>query len=283
MIGEDDYSPDLIAHYRKFIYLIVYCKYMATSDNFSEYYKTISNTELLSILENSDEYQVPALEAAKKEFANRQLSEAEIQDARQILIVKQEQKEKEWEKIKIIETKIKAAGNTFIDTINPIQSGIPSAEKTIRLVVIVFGGIFIYQFVKDFRTHIAYIKDIPRFPFESILYFLPQILLPIAIFTFWKRKKIGWTLLTIFLTFSAVEAIWLLIEAFTWKSSGFAGLDMLFPRPSPTTYIIQLLFLAATLYVLCKTNIREVFSVDKQKMGATIAITGFVTFLLVLI
>jgi hypothetical protein len=253
---------------------------MATSNNFTEYYKTISDTELLSILDNPKDYLLLAVESAREEFTNRQLSDTEIQEARQPLIAKQTQKEKEREKVKAVETKIRAAGHTFIDTINPIQSGIPSTEKTIRLIVIIFGGIFLYQFISDFRTNLAYVKDIPRFPFESIIILLPQILLLIATIAFWKRKTFGWTLLTIFLTFSAVGAMWLLFHAFNWKPSGFGGMDKLFPRPSPTTYIIQLLFLVGTMYVLCKTNIREVFSIDKQKMAATIGITGLVTFVL---
>jgi len=253
---------------------------MATSNNFSEYYKTISATELLSILDNPDDYQALAVEAARVEFSNRQLSDTEIQEARQPLIAKQIQKEKEWEKIKAVETKIKTARHTFIDTINPIQSGTPSTEKTIRLIVIIFGGIFLYQFIKNFRTHLAYVKDIPRFPFESIIYLLPQILLPVATIAFWKRKTFGWILLSVFLTFSAVGAMWLLFQSFNWKPSGFGGLDNLFPRPSPTSYVIQVLFLIGTLYVLCKTNIREVFSIDKQKMAATIGIAGLGTFVL---
>lgn len=252
---------------------------MTTPNDFSEYYKTISDTELLDILDNSGDYQSSAIDAAKEEFSKRQLSESAIQEARQPLIVKQQQKEKEREKIEMVETKIKTAGHTFIDTINPIQSGIPSTEKTIRLIVIIFGGLFLYQFFKGFSTYLACIKDIPKFPFESFLYLLPQILLPVAIFSFWKRKTFGWILLTIFLTFSTVGAMWLLFLSFSWNSSILGDLDDIFP-PSPTTYIIQLLFLVATIYVLCKTNIREVFNIDKQKMIATIGITGFVTLIL---
>jgi hypothetical protein len=255
---------------------------MATLNNFSEYYKTISDTELLNILENPNDYQPSAVEAAKEEFSKRQLSDIEIQEAKKPLWAKQEQKAKQKEKVKAVETRIKDAGHTIIDTINPIQPGIPSTEKTIRFIAIIFGGIFLYQFFKDFRTHLAYIKDIPRFPLDSSLYLLPLILLPVATFTFWKRKTLGWILLTIFLTFSAVGAMWLLFQSYHWKPSGFGGLDNLFPRPSPTPYIIQLLFLIVTLFVLCKTNIREVFSVDRQTMGVAIGLTGFATFILML-
>lgn len=253
---------------------------MATPIDFIEYYKTISDAELLSILDNPDDYQPLAVEAAKEELFKRGLSDAKIQEARQFLIAKQLQKKIEREKVKAVETKIKSVGHTFIDTINPIQSGIHSTEKTIRLIVIIFGGLFLYQFIKDFKTHWGYVKDIPRFPFGSIIYLLPQILLPLATFAFWKRKTFGWTLLTVFVTFSAVGAMWLLFQSFSWKHSDFGSFDNLFPRPSPTTSIIQLIFLIVAMYVLCKTDVRAVFSIDKQKMAETIGITGFVTFFL---
>ena len=136
---------------------------MATSNNFSEYYKTISNTELLIILQTPGDYQPLAVEAAKKEFFNRQLSDSEIKEAKQPLITKQIQKEKESKKVKAIEDKVKNIGHNIIDTVSPIQPGIPSTEKTIRLITIVFGGIFLYQFIKEFRTHLGYVKDIPNY------------------------------------------------------------------------------------------------------------------------
>ena len=255
---------------------------MAISNNFSGYYKTISDTELLSILDNPGDYQPIAVEAAKQELASRELTETEIQEARHPLLAKQAQKEKEKERIRAVEKRLKNAGQSFINTIDPIQPGIPSTEKTIRLIVIVFGGIFLYQFIKDFRIHVVYVKDIPGNPFDSSLYLLPLLLLPVAIFTFWKRKKLGWILLTIFLSFSAVGAMWSLFESFNWQPSGLPAWDNLFPRPSPATYIIQFLFLVGTVYVLCKKNIREAFSVDKQTLGVTIGVTGIVSFILIL-
>ena len=78
---------------------------MKTSNDFSEYYKTISNTELLSILDNPDGYQPLAIEAAKKEFSNRQLTDLDIKEAKESLIAKQIQIEKQKQKVKAIEKK----------------------------------------------------------------------------------------------------------------------------------------------------------------------------------
>ncbi len=249
---------------------------MESLNKFSEYYKTISNTELLSILDNLEDYQQSAIDAAKAEFKNRQLSDIEIQEARKQLISTQLQREKERQKIIAVENKIITAGHTFIDTINPIQSGIPSPEKTIRFIVIVFGSIFLYQLIKDWKTSLAYVRGIPRFPFESILYIFPQILLLVATVAFWRRKTLGWILLMIFLTFSCVLAAGLLFQSFTLESNGFN----LFPKPSPTIYIIQLIFLVGTMYILCKTSIRDVFSISNQKMYSAICISGVATLVL---
>ncbi|HEY6435931.1 MAG TPA: hypothetical protein VIY47_05025 [Ignavibacteriaceae bacterium] len=254
---------------------------MITLNDFSKYYKTISDTELLGILENPDDYQPLAVEAAKIEFANRQLSDSAIKEAKEPLIAKQILKEKQKEKVKAIEDKVKATGYTLIETLNPIQSGISSPEKKIRLIVIVFGGLFLYHIINDFQTHLVIAKDFPRFPYDTISYFIPLILLPVAIFTFWKRKSFGWTLLVIYLTFSTVEAIWSLCNSITWRSSG-PELDNFFPRPSPVPYIIRSGFLIALIIVISKADIRQVFSIKEQRIAPTIGIAVFLSFAMLL-
>jgi hypothetical protein len=254
---------------------------MTNSNDFSKLYKTISNSELLSILDNSSDYQPLAVEAAKQEFANRRLSDEEIQTAKASILDSQMQQRKRQQKVKEIQDKIKSAWFTNIEAINPVQPQMPSTEKTIRLVVIVFSILFFYKLIKDFNTHLAWLNDIIGFPLGSFLDLFPIVLLPLGAFSFWKKKKIGWTLLIIFLTFSAVETVWMLIQSFTWKTPRFVGLDNLFPRPNPATFIIQLFFSIGALYVLCKENIREVFCIDRQKAIMTIGLTAFATLILI--
>jgi hypothetical protein len=107
-----------------------------SSSHFSDYYKTITTTELLAILDNPRDYQSAAIEAAKAELESRQLSETALQKARQPLVEKVQRKEAEREKIKVVEEKLKVAGNGFFEAINPIQQGIPSTEKMIRRIAI---------------------------------------------------------------------------------------------------------------------------------------------------
>ena len=262
----------------KYHKLHVGSKHMEATNDFSEYYKTISNTDLLSILDNSGNYQPTAVEAAKNELLARQLSEEEIKEARVMLTVNYVQKEKHRERVKEIEDKIKATGRTLIETLNPIQSETPSTQKTIRLLVIVFGGLFLFRFLKDFDMHIAFVKDIPRFPFTSMLYLLPLLILPISLFTFWKKMSIGWTLFTICMTFFSTFILWTLIQSLLWEPSGIGVYDNIFSAPPVLTHITQLLFYIGTLYLVCKQNMRNVFLIGENKMIATISITGLFSF-----
>lgn len=256
---------------------------MMTLNEFKTNYKTISNTDLLAILDYPEDYQNFAVEAAKEEFSKRQLSGTEIQEARQSLIAKKEQGEKRIEKVKIVMAEIKSLGHSIIDTVNPVQFGILTTDKTIRLIVIIFGGISLYQLIKDFNLHLAVFQDIPRFPLDSLMHLLPLMILPVATFLFWKRLKMGWILLTIYLTFSAVNVLGLLFFSFSWKPSGIPVFDNLYPRPDPLVFIVSLIFFIGAVYLLCNSAIRKHFSIDKQKMISTIGITGFVTLLFILL
>ena len=121
-----------------------------TPNDFSDYYKTITDTELLDILEHQENYQHLAIEAAKKEFENRKLSDEDISKAKQPLILKQLEKEKQKKKIKVIENRVKNAGNTLVETLNPIQTETPTTDKLIRLISIAFFALFLFKIISDF-------------------------------------------------------------------------------------------------------------------------------------
>jgi len=250
---------------------------MGISNNFSEYYKTVSNAELLSILDKPAGYQEAAIEAAKKEFLDRNLSAQEIKEARQVLFERHAQKLKQREKVKEVEDKIKRTGQTLFDRLNPFHQGISLTEKSIRMIVFSFSVLFLYLFIKEFKITLLYIKYFTESPLDSSFYLLPYLLLPIATFIFWKRKRIGWILLSSFVVFATVVTLVMLIQSFLWKPSGYAVFDNLFPRPSTAAYIIPLILFIWTLYVLCKTNIREAFSINNQKTYASIIISGLAT------
>ena len=71
-----------------------------STNPFTEYYKTITNTELIIILDNKGKYQQEAVEAANLEFNDRNLSAEQIAEARVPIIEKETEKEKEKREVR---------------------------------------------------------------------------------------------------------------------------------------------------------------------------------------
>lgn len=234
---------------------------MMTENDFSKYYKKISNTELLEILENPKNYQPLAIKVAKQEFSNRQLSDDEINLARLPLIEKQLLKERKRQKRESIENNVKDKTAILIETLNPIQKETPSIDKTILLIELSFGFIFIFNIITSHRILLRSIKDFSRFPFISLETLFPVIILPIALLTFWNKKKIGWILLTIYLTFSATESV----------------LSLLANQYDLISSIFQSLLFIGTLFLISKQNIMEQFSINRKNQETTIIITVIMT------
>lgn len=110
---------------------------MSSSNPFAEYYKTITDSALLAILDNPQDYQASAIEAAKAELESRQLSESAILEARQPLLEKEQAQAAEREKRKMKEEKLKAAGTIYILTKKEMrESFLISTDKAAAVIII---------------------------------------------------------------------------------------------------------------------------------------------------
>lgn len=241
---------------------------MLSSDHFNEYYKTISNAELLAILQDPDQYQPLAVEAARKELSARLLSETDISKAKNEISEKVLQKEQQKEKIKAIETKIKTTSNTIFDTINPIQPRTPTAERTIRMITIVFAVIFLYSIIMNLKTYYYTLGYIDMLPFHVVLHFLPLVFLGAGIYNFWKRKRVGWILLIAFFIYSAIIWLWTLGQTLLWEPTGIPAFEDL--RPPFMSIIFIVLFYAGATYAVCRKDVRKVFEINENKMIAVL-------------
>jgi hypothetical protein len=251
-------------------------------NQFTERYKIASNTELLKIIENSDDYQPLAVETAKTELDSRQLNEQDLSTAKEELnIIRQKSELKEQKKQELI-SKVKNVANSTLDNINPIQESPLKTDKLIKLISIVFGAIAVYQIIKEFGMLSFMFSDQGEWDFSLILYFLPLILIPTATILFWLRKKIGWILLCIYLSYSVVNTIGLIIMTWDMQSSGNSALDSLFPVTSPTIYIMTSFFFIGSLWVINKLDLRDVFNIDLKTMIGTIGLTTFISVLMII-
>jgi len=249
---------------------------------FTELYQKLSNSELLKIVVESEKYNPIAVETAKTEIESRKLSEQELNQAKSKIAEEENVKKREVAKRKERDERIKKSTSTLFETINPIQNGIQTPEKIIRLTILIFGCLVIYRLYQQFGMfQVIFHEGISDWDLSMVEYFLPIIILPIAVILYWKRNKIGWVLFSIFLTYSAFNAIVLFFMNLGRKPSGIPALENIFPTVSPTVYIMTLLFYGGFLFLNCKDDIRDVFKVSKKTMFTSIGLTLIVNLIFI--
>lgn len=245
--------------------------------NFAERYKTYTNTELLRIIDNPGDYQPEAVETAKDIFASRDLSDKEIEIAGKELEAEKQQESDRKEKI----DRIKNKASSILDEANPIRSKIPPEDKIINIVSIILGILYMYQRYKEIGFISYLFSNIRDWDWDLLLYLLPLIVVPVSIILFYKRKKSGWILIAMYLTYSAISVLGTIIMTIGAEPTD-TPLDILIPV-SPSIYIFPFLFYAGMICGICKQNLREIYTVDKQTMILTITITTVILGIIFLI
>ena len=86
--------------------------FLMSLNPFSERYKKLNNSDLLDIISNPKDYQDLALEAAKLEFENRQLTDEQKEVAKSELFLKLNAKEEKRKRLMSIEEKLKYTGES---------------------------------------------------------------------------------------------------------------------------------------------------------------------------
>jgi len=109
-------------------------------------------------------------------------------------------------------------------------------------------------------------------------FLLPLVILPIATYLFWKRKKIGWILLAIFLTYSAIIALIIFFMSLKRETSGFGNFEALFPTVSPISHFLTFVFFSGSLWAISKKEIRAYYNIKNTTLykviGTTILFMG---------
>lgn len=249
-----------------------------TAGSFSEYYKTITDTELLSILENKEDYQDAAIEAAKKELERRQLSSDQLENLKADLAEKRKEQEITIAKQQNVKQAIKERSLGFIESLNPIYEELPDGEKILRYIIILWGIFTFLDILIDFRLELHALQEFVFHPFLNSLIIFPYILLPVSLYYLWKRESLGWTLFVVFLTFSFLNDLWALENALAWRPSGIKWMDTAF-KPSLFKAFRLLLIAGGTLYAMCRQDMKNLFSVENRRMWTTIGVTVAVSVL----
>lgn len=243
-----------------------------SENNFSKLYSTWATEDLLNIIDQANDYQPLAVEAARVELESRLLTSGEWESAKAVLKERLLEKEAQQQKIKNVENKLKSLGESFFNTFNPVQKEAPGTERHIKLISLFFILLFLYLLYKNFYLlKFMLEEEDSRWDFISWIEILPFFFLPVTIWLFWLRKKTGWIMATFFLSFKSAEIILIYTSVLNLQLTGNTALDTLFPSFPTSAYILTFLLFLGFTWVMTKKNIREVYHITKQNMIITIS------------
>jgi hypothetical protein len=246
---------------------------MDSPRDFSETFRTISDAELLDILDNPANYQPAAVEAARKEMRERKLTDRELEVTRELNAVRFAEENRTANRIKEVKAKMSDTGRSFFTNLYPKKDGETSGrspEKMIRLVSLCYGLIIIYSIVVHGGSLLDFIGEIPRYPQLAVIVLLPLTILVAGTIGFWKKKPWGWVLLTAFVSFNMVLTLLSLMESFRYRHMPKVFAQLL-RAPQGEVYIVQFIVLVGTLFIVCKPKLREIFRISEKIMLATMA------------
>ena len=244
---------------------------------FIKKYEAYSTIQLLRIIDSPNDYQPDAVEAAKAIISNRQLSEEEFEIARDgYNAEKQEEERKE----KGLKDNLKNVYNSIFDIINPMKGGSLVAEKRVKIISAVLVGLFLFQLYQQLKMLYITFLEIGWDTFFIVVPLLPLIFIATVIVLFYKRKKTGWFMLTVYLIFSAVSEIETFVVFMTVNFVGVEAFSITLLYPTPIRHVLKFIFYTAIAWIISRENVRSVYSINEKTMIYTISITTLIMVLI---
>lgn len=233
-----------------------------TKMNFKDKYQTYSNTELIRIIQNPENYQPQAVEEARLLISERALSESEIQDAKKELENEKRIQEAKDTKKKSFETKVKHKLLLILNYFNPIPKNEQNSEQIIRLITLLFGVSYLFTFFANlfFFKHEFYLNF--KWDFSLYSFYFEMILIPIFLLLFFRKNKIGWFGLLTFLTIKLTFVLLYIIHIISSEPITIPGLEHVFPAPSISNELFRFLFYLGTILVIASTKIRSIYKIN---------------------
>jgi len=238
---------------------------------FTDQYKKLSNSELLWVINNLDDYQLLAIDAAKTELASRQLTLEEMTIAENDVKVRQNAEHAKIEKDLALKNIVKKTTNSMADIIRR-----PAPKHKIKIIIsIILSLIFLFQafsrvdLLKFMLTYNDAQWDLP-----TAFLFIPWLAILMGLLLFWFRKKAGWIVLSVYITYQACYSI---IEFFVWTFRDYPESPLLKRAVSPMTYLPSLFFLvlffSGMLWAMCRNDIRSEYHINKRISLLTIGLS----------
>lgn len=228
------------------------------SNPFADKYQTLPTAKLLEIIENSNDYQVLAVNAAKQELASRNDVEIALQEFKEKTSQTQQQTEFEQKKRKDIKDKV---SNVF-EYVDPFTKKTP--EKSIVILCVVLSILFLYKTLTSIVFLTYMFSDFSDADYSTYWFLVEFFYLPVNIYFLWRKTKTGWIMFLIWLIYQIMMDI-----MYLYMTSQLPDIDSSFSQiiqlPSASSYIVKLLIHSAFVYFIMKPSVKNLFQVEKEK------------------
>lgn len=246
--------------------------------NIEEKYKNYSNKQLIEIIANAVDYQVEAVNAAKIVLSERNVSKEEKEQVLESIELENKVKEeKEFEKV----DKLRKLTSSIFNKLNPLNQEEFTSSQLVKIVVWIFSIIYLVKMYFDFPLFVSLFTDPPsKFELEVLFFLIGVFYLPLALLYFNKYKVIGWSLMTIYTSFSLIGNVGSILFSWLLGSGSFSVIDFNLSINYLMLIIFTLLYLG-TLIILLKPSVIKQFTINKRTKiySIFIGVVGFIVYL----
>lgn len=232
-------------------------------NNFQEIFKTKSTRKLLEIVDSADDYSTEAVDAAKVEMAMR----TDIEEAQKQLAELKENAERRAAQTERIETAFEEKVKSLIRLLNPFHPEIVGGARRLKMLVLFFGGISIYKFIREAPYFLFVWRDqSASFDMASVYFLFPIVVLPIGTYLLFKRRKTGWGILyawSIANCLSAFVSAWYI---WGYEPSGNPMFDGIFPQSSSGQLTIGGIIAGGIVVAFLNKAVRNQLGVCRKTM-----------------
>jgi hypothetical protein len=235
-------------------------------------FKSYSDIELFEILSSKDQYQPQAVEAAWQELNLRDLSTEAWAQLEKHYRDKQERiTQKQSNSPQLVLSK-KAAN--WGERLNPFtRSGV---DKDIAMIMLSISFFMVFSLVIGYSTLVQTLINF-SFRTDDILQLFPFILIPPALYFFYKRDVLGWIILSVWTIYNIISLFPIIPWAF-----GVRKFYFLYQPADVATLLLGLIIFSSMLVALNRVPVREALKVTRRTQYATILFSIFLTGMLIL-
>jgi hypothetical protein len=235
-------------------------------------FKSYSDIELFEILSSKDQYQPQAVEAALQELNFRDLSveawaqlEKHHRDKQELTTQKQNNAPQN-----VLSNKV-ANWGTRLNPFN--RSGV---DKEIAMIIISVSFFMVFSLIIGYSTLVQTLINF-SFRADDILQLFPFILIPPALYFFYKRDALGWIILSVWTVYNIVSLFPIIPLALGMREFYF-----LYQPADAATLLLGLIIFSSMLVALNREPVRQALKVNKGMQYATLLVSIFLTGMLIL-